>query len=166
MLSELKQTEDSIDFSLLTTGIGYEGIQRFIGLNGITDVELRGLKHAEFKEFFKWVFDRRGGSTVLGESRRFKELNRIVVHAEALEAVRRGEPIETAFLYTSGPLDALRTFMVEAEKSLQAAQRISTHAIGITESDIAFSHRVARAAQNLHVSLKASVAEDHENAGA
>lgn len=165
VLSEVKQTEDDLDFSLLTTGIGYDGIQQFIGLNGIADVELAGLKDDAFREFFKWVFDRRGGSTVLGESRKFKELNRIVVHADALAAVRRGESIDTAFLYTSGPLEALRTFMMEADKSLKAAQETSTHAIGVDEKDVAFSHRLSRAAQNLHLSLKSSAEEDPSDAG-
>lgn len=164
ILNEIKQAEDDLEFSLLTTGIGYEGIQKFIGLNGIADVELAGLKNNEFKEFFKWVFDRRGGSTVLGESRKFKELNQIVAHADALAAVRRGEPIDTAFLYTSGPLEALRTFMMEAEKTLKAAQDISTHATAIEEMDVAFSQRLSRAAQNLHLSLKSSVAEDSSDA--
>lgn len=165
ILNEIKQAEDDIDFSLLTTGIGYDGIQQFVGLNGIADVELANLKHNEFREFFKWVFDRRGGSTVLGESRKFKELNRVVVHADALAAVRRGESIDTAFLYTSGPLEALRTFMIEAEKSLKAAQETSTHAAGLDDSDVAFSHRLSRAAQNLHLSLKSSAAEDLPDAG-
>ena len=165
ILSEIKQEEDDLEFSLLTTGIGYEGIQKLIGLSGIADVELAGLKNDEFEEFFKWVFDRRGGSTVLGESRKFKELNQIVVHADALAAVRRGESIDTAFLYTSGPLEALRKFMMEAEKSLKAAQETSTHATGIEEADVTFSHRLSRAAQNLHLSLKASSTEDSPDAG-
>lgn len=164
ILNDIKQTEDDIDFSLLTTGIGYEGVQQFIGLNGIADVELTDLKNDEFKEFFKWVFDRRGGSTVLGESRKFKELNKIVVHADALAAVRRGESIDIAYLYTSGPLEALRTFMMEAEKSLKAAQETSTHAIGVEDSDVSFSHRLSRAAQNLHLSLKSSAAEGTSDA--
>lgn len=165
ILNNIKQAEDDIDFSLLTTGIGYDGIQRFIGLNGIADAELKDLKEDEFKEFFKWVFDRRGGSTVLGESRKFKELNRIVVHEDALAALRRGESIDTAFLYTSGPLEALRTFMVEAEKSLKAAQETSTHATGLDDSDVSFSHRLSRAAQNLYLSLKSSAAEGSPDAG-
>lgn len=164
ILNEIRQAEDDLDFSLLTTGIGYEGIQKFIGLSGISDVQLTSLKNGEFKEFFKWVFDRRGGSTVLGESRKFKELNRIVVNADALAAVRRGESIDVAHLYTSGPLEALRAFMVEAEKSLKAAQEASTHAIGLEDSDVAFSHRVSRAAQNLYVSLKSSIAEESSDA--
>lgn len=165
LLSEIKQTEDDIDFSLLTTGIGYEGIQTFIGLGGIADVELSSIKEAEFSEFFRWVFDRRGGSTVLGESRKFKELNKVVVHAEALAAVRRGESIETAFLYTSGPLEALRRFMMDAEKSLKAAQDATTHATELESTDVAFASRLARAAQNLHVSLKSSITEDPLDAG-
>ncbi|PIV33801.1 MAG: hypothetical protein COS34_05750 [Lysobacterales bacterium CG02_land_8_20_14_3_00_62_12] len=165
LLNEIKQSEDDIDFSLLTTGIGYEGIQKFVGLKGIADVELAGLKDDEFNEFFKWVFDRRRSSTVLGESRKFKELNRIVVHAEALSAVRRGEDIDTAFLYTSGPLEALRNFMMEAEKSLKAAQETSIHVTCIDDSDVAHAYRLIRAATNLHVSLKSSAAEDSSDAG-
>lgn len=166
MLLELKTGEDDIDFSLLTTGIGYEGLQEFIGLRGIADVGLDVLKQNEFREFFGWVFDRRGGTTVLGDSRKFKELNRIVTNVDALAALRRGESIDVAFLYTSGPLDAMRRFMVEAEKSLKAAQDTSVHALGVEDTDVSFSHRLSRAAQNLHLSLKASVSEDSSNAEA
>ena len=160
ILNEIRQSENDLEFSLLTTGIGYEGVQTFIGLNGIADVELSDLKHDEFREFFGWVFDRRGGSTVLGESRKFKELNQIVVNEDALSALRRGESIDTAYLYTSGPLEALRRFMMDAEKSLRAAQDTSIHANGIDETDVSFAYRLSRAAQNLHVSLKLSTAED------
>lgn len=166
LLDKLKQTEDDIEFSLLTTGIGYEGIQRFIGLDGIADVGLGTLDDERFAEFFKWVFDRTRGSTVLGESRKFKELNRIVMNADALAALRRGESINTAHLYTSGPLEALRKFMMEAENSLKAAQETSTHAYGMDKTDAAFAQRLGTMARNLHLSINASVEGEESDADA
>ena len=165
LLHAIKQTEDNIDFSLLTTGIGYQGIQTFIGLDGVSDVTLETLKDIEYAEFFRWVFDRtNGSSTVLGESRKFKELNKIVVNAEAVAAVRRGDPLDVAFLYTSGPLEALREFMHAAEKALKAAQDTSLHVAELTEPDIANAHRLSRAASNLHLSLKSNFAADTQDA--
>lgn len=166
LLREIRQSEDDLEFSLLTTGIGYEGIQDFIGLNGITDVKLDALKQEHFAEFFGWVFDRRGGATVLGESRKFKQLNHIVAHADAIGALRRGESIDTAFLYTSGPLETLRKFMMEAEKAIKAAQETTTHVTGIGSGDVEFASRLLRGARSLHATLDLSIKEDTTDADA
>jgi hypothetical protein len=154
VLSDLKLREEDIPFSLLTTGIGYENICKFIGLGGSSDVEANNIKQVEFKEFFTWVFAKVSGSvTVLGESRNFDKLARIVANDQALQELRRGAPIENADLYTSGPLEAVRKLMLEAENRINSAQAGLSFADGFDSSDVAQSDRLKKAAAALHGAL-------------
>src|SRR5690606_10607457 len=78
LLNNIGLQEDDVQFSLLTTGIGYSNICKFIGLESVADVDMPNFKPEEFEEFFRWTFDKSGGkSTVLGESRNFEKLAHI-----------------------------------------------------------------------------------------
>lgn len=157
LLDQIGRTEDQIDFSLLYTGIGYQGIQQFIGLSSTSDVRLEHVDDDNFSEFFHWVFDDHNGSTVLGESRRFKELNKIVANAEALEAMRSGSGIEVAYLYTSGPAEALRQFIQQAMNAVEAAQNASNSVADVTQSDVDVAERLRNATRALWTTLKARI---------
>lgn len=158
ILTRLKLDEDDIAFSLLTTGIGWENISSFIGLEGAGDVEAKGLKAEEFEEFFRWVFDKEHrGSTVLGESRNFQKLARIVANESALASLRRGDPIDTADLLTSGPLEAIRKHMSLAENSVKAAQETLAVADGLTNQDSGQADRLRKSTIGLHSSIKGLV---------
>lgn len=158
ILRKLKIEMDDIPFSLLTTGIGWEGISNFIGLKSAADVEAAGLKEDEFTEFFTWVFDKTQRShTVLGESRNFPKLSRVVANEAALASLRRGDPLDTADLLTSGPLEAVRKHLFLAETSIRSAQESSSLADGLTNDDVTHSDRIRKAASSLHASLKGLV---------
>ncbi|CUX50703.1 conserved hypothetical protein [Agrobacterium tumefaciens str. CFBP 5621] len=165
ILEKLRLEPDDIPFSLLTTGIGWENIQNFIGIDGTGDVEAKDIKPREFEEFFTWVFAKvPGSSTVLGESRNFQALARVVASPEALALLRRGEPLDRADLLTSGPLDAIRQHLAMAEKSLQSAQETLSLADGLTAEDLAHAERVRRASISLHSSLKSLIEDDDAEA--
>lgn len=166
ILHRLKLEADDIPFSLLTTGIGWEGISGFIGLEGAGDVEAKGLKEKEFEEFFGWVFDKNNRShTVLGESRNFSKLARVVANPTALVALRRGDSLDTADLMTSGPLEAIRNHLFNAEKSLQTAQETLTLAEGLEDADVAHADRIRKASISLHSAIK-SLVESSESGDA
>ena len=155
LLHELKLREDDIPFSLLTTGIGYANICEFIGLENSNDVEASNLKEKEFKELFTWVFAKPSGSaTVLGESRNFDKLARIVANTQALQELRRGEPLESADLYTSGPLEAVRKLMQEAEHRITSAQAALSFADGFDANDVNQADRLRKATAALHGALQ------------
>lgn len=162
ILDRLKITPDDIPFSLLTTGIGWEGIQEFIGLNGITDVSANDLNSEHFEEFFTWVFDKRHGPTALGESRNFAMLARVVRSSPALTMLRRGEPLERADLLTSGPLEAVRTNLMAADKSLQTVQETLAIVEGLTPSDVEHAQRVQKAASFLVSSMRTLLTEGND----
>jgi hypothetical protein len=149
LLNRLKMQEDDIPFSLLTTGIGYDNICRFIGLGSSGDVEALGLREREFAEFFTWVFDRSGYGSVLGESRNFDKLARVVANEQALTRLRAGASLDNADMYTSGPLEAVRKLMFEAERQINAVQNGLSFAEGLDASDVATADRIRRAANAL-----------------
>lgn len=154
VLHELKLNEDDIPFSLLTTGIGYEKICKFIGLDSSNDVEAGNIKVKEFKEFITWVFAKSAGSTtVLGESRNFDKLARVVANEQALTQLRRGVPLENADLYTSGPLEAVRKLMQEAEQRITSAQAALSYADGFDVNDVSQADRLRKATAALHGAL-------------
>lgn len=161
LLNRLRLQEDDIPFSLLTTAIGYPNICEFIGLDGSSDIEAAGLKEREFEEFFTWVFDKsRGPSTVLVESRNFDKLNRVVANERALDELRRGVSLETADLYTKGPLEALRKLLSDSEGAIRNAQNTLSVVEGLDEADMAQSERIRRLSSTLHASIKELLAPD------
>jgi len=166
VLNRLKLEADDIPFSLLTTGIGWIEIANFIGLEGTGDVEAKGLKPEELEEFFSWIFDKGNRShTVLGESRNFQKLARVVANPTALVALRRGDSLDTADLMTSGPLEAIRKHLFNAENSIQTAQEILSSAEGLETMDIAHADRIRKASIGLHSAIK-SLVESSESGDA
>lgn len=159
ILSKIKLAEDDVQFSLLTTGIGYTSVCNFIGLSSASDVEAKNLKNEEFEEFFTWVFDKNSGSTKLGESRNFEKLARIVANEEALNQFRRGASIEAADIYTSGPLEALRNLLRETEERLDSAIDILSVADGINDSDTTQADRIRKKSISLYASLASLISE-------
>jgi hypothetical protein len=158
LLRRLNLREDDIPFSLLTTGIGYENICKFIGLEGPSDVDAANLHSTEFEEFFTWVFDRAHGSkTVLGESRNLDKLAKIVGSDRALASFRQSQNLEQAYIYTSGPLEVLRKFLSDAERSITGAQEATGMADGINELDLSQADRLRKISQGLHATIKSLV---------
>lgn len=155
ILKRLKLDADDIPFSLLTTGIGWEGISKFIGLKSAGDVEAKDLKEKEFEEFFGWVFDK--SKNVLKDSRNFEKLARVVDNDIALAELRRGESLENADLLTSGPLEAVRQYMFNAENAIKNAQEMLNLADGLSDTDISHAERIRKAAVSLHSSVKAII---------
>jgi len=155
LLDRLSLDEDNIPFSLLTTGIGYENICKFIGLENGSDVRADALKPQEFEEFFRWVFDKGSrNKTILGDSRNFDQLARVVANDSALDKLRSGYSLKEADLYTSGPLDALRSLLREAEERIESAQAaLKVAADGVNSSDLEVTDRIRKAASILHGSL-------------
>lgn len=154
ILHRLKLSEDDIQFSVLTTALGYPGICEFIGITGASDVEATGLKETEFEELFGWMFDRSRGQTVLGESRKLGKLSRVVANPAACEQLRRGVPLDSADLYTSGPLETLRNLLKEVEERIGNAMNSLSIADGLEDSDLQQAERIKKTATMLHSSIK------------
>ena len=86
---------------------------------------------------------------MLGESRNFDKLARVVANDQALVELRRGVSLNDADMYTSGPLEAVRKLMHEAEHRISGAQNGLSFADGLDASDAAQADRIRKAAAAL-----------------
>ncbi len=130
--------EGEVDFSLLTTALSYENINKFVGMGSATDMKQESLKIPELRKLTKWIFEKNSeGRTRLGESRNLKDLNAVVGSPEALEQFDQvGIPLSEARLYTGRPLEIFRESLSDARKYLNAAhQSLPQVTEGIEQSD-------------------------------
>lgn len=78
--------EEDINFSWLTTAIGYNDIMNFIGLSSTpSNTMLDGLNEENYKKLFTWMFFPR--KTVIKDARQISELAKITGSAVALGRV-------------------------------------------------------------------------------
>lgn len=122
-LPGLDEKKVSNSYSLLTTALTYSAIAKYIGMEGPTDDEIRGLNKKHLKELTSWIFEENSEhQTRLGESRNLEKLARVVDEPKALAKFRAGRSLAEADLLTSGPLDAFRTSLSEAKARLETAR--------------------------------------------
>jgi len=112
--------EEDIDFSWLTTALGYSGISEFIGLSKASDASLSTLNEENFQKIFTWMFFK--GKKVVKESRQISELAKITEYPAAIERLEKGSTIEEAILYTSAPNDAFIEMLKNAKQQLKQAK--------------------------------------------
>ncbi len=114
--------EDTISFSLVTTALANTNIVDFLGLENAQDLEQSNLNYKHLEELTHWVFEEIDGRTRLGESRNFRDLNKVVASADALLQFRNGRSLNEALIYTDAPADTFRILLLEAKKNLQESQ--------------------------------------------
>lgn len=106
---------DDVEFSYITTALGYRNIAEWLGLESKGDFEMAGLKRDELKLAFGWMFAKDPvGRTVVGESRRLSMLADVVVSEQAVAKLRETSNLDEAYLYTGGPEAALSTALTQA----------------------------------------------------
>ena len=78
-----------IDFSLIYAALDYESIYAYLGLSSSSDVEQENFNDANGRELIRWLFkeDLRG-RRVVSDSRRLKELSRVLKSTEATARLR------------------------------------------------------------------------------
>jgi len=156
ILSGLRLNREDIPFSLLTTGIGWESIASFIGLESPRDVDQAYVNTENLREFFSWTFFKQDGiKTRLGESRNFEKLARIVSSAPALAALRRGNSILVADTLTSGPLEALKANIQSAISSITNARSCLKFYPDIGEEDLSYASELEAEIIGLNASMQA-----------
>lgn len=112
---ELPMSARDVEFSYLTTAIGYSNIVNWLGLTGADDIEMHGMKKENLKKLFAWLFPKdQQGRTIIGESRNLAQLSEIVAQPEAVIALEESGNLAGAYLYSSGPQNALRLALDKA----------------------------------------------------
>lgn len=112
---DLPMKASDVEFSYITTALGYSKITNWLGLQDKKDFIDPELNEENLKRLFSWFFvlDQQG-RTIIGESRRIKDIAAIVEKEEAIEVLMKSSNLDEAYLYTSGEKVAL-------DKALNAA---------------------------------------------
>jgi len=122
--------EEDISFSLLSTALSYVDIVKFLELPGRDVVTVKSVNDVHAKELLAWMFVQdQSGETVLGESRRLKQLAAVVASERAVLELRKSNNLEQAYVFTSGPGEAF-------EQRLSAAERAIADCIGLLGSSL------------------------------
>ncbi len=112
--------EEDIQFSWLTTALGFRGISEYIGLSGTTDASLSSLEEEHFKKIFTWMFY--PGKAVIREVREISDLAKITESPAALARLEKGSTVDEALLYTSAPAEAFIEMLSKAKQQLKQAK--------------------------------------------
>ncbi|EKN3848292.1 ParB N-terminal domain-containing protein [Yersinia enterocolitica] len=116
----LNMDESDVDFSYLTTALGYSHITEWLGLEDRKDYDAVNLNEENLQHLFSWCFVRdQQGRTIIGESRRIKELATIIANDTAVANLIKSSSLDEAFLYTNGQEEALEKALEQAESKVR-----------------------------------------------
>lgn len=117
---DLPMTEKDVDFSYITTALGYSSLTEWLNLEDRKDFDCDDIEEDNLKNLFAWCFVRdQQGRTIVGESRRISDLATIVEYPRAIENLLKSSNIDEAFLYTNGQEQALDQAINLAETKLR-----------------------------------------------
>ena len=134
---KLPMSNKDVVFSYITTAIGYAKITEWLALSSPKDIEMKDLDMKNLKKLFSWMFVKdQQGHTIIGESRKLSEVAAIVADTEAVEMLENTGSREEAFLYSSGPQEALNKALNKAGKSMQAAWNLLLKTDPLTEEHL------------------------------
>ncbi|MCT1588446.1 ParB N-terminal domain-containing protein [Morganella morganii] len=112
---DLPMKAADVEFSYITTALGYSKITNWLGLKDKKDFIDPELNEENLKRIFSWFFvPDQQGRTIIGESRRIKDIAAVVEKNEAIDVLMKSSNLDEAYLYTSGEKVAL-------DKALNAA---------------------------------------------
>lgn len=99
--------QSQVDFSLIYTALGYENIYSYLGLSSSSDVDLNHFDEEHGKNLFRWLFKQNDfGQKVVSESRKLKELNKVLGSTEATAYFLEHNDLDSAYRLSAGPLEA------------------------------------------------------------
>jgi hypothetical protein len=129
--------EEKINFSVLTTALGYPNLVEFIGLDDGDDPDFVNINVDNLEALTSWMFVRQDDNkTRLGESRNLGDLSAVVASPKALEAFTvRGFSLKEAVRLTGAPLSVFRESIGNAKKNLQVANDTIYTVDGIADAD-------------------------------
>lgn len=147
---DLPMSEKDVDFSYITTALGYKNITDWLGLEDRNDLEAENLNVGNLQRIFGWFFARdQQGETIIGESRRIKNLNKIVASDAALENLLKSKSIDEAFLYTNGQEEALEEALNLAESSLKVVWDMLLKTNDFTEKQESHANEISSIARKI-----------------
>ena len=111
----LKDTGD-FAFSWITAALGYVEIQNYIGL-GEGEYTVENINQEKYEKLFKWLFNRK----IVSESRRIRDLAKVIGSEKAIEKLEDGYSLDEALLYSSHPEDVFTQLLLDSRDKLRKA---------------------------------------------
>ena len=145
--------EKDVDFSLLSTALGYENIYKFVGLESSGDIEGKAISDENFEFLFRCLYD---PAKKITESRQLKQLSSVLGNEQALTQYKTGASLLVASYYTSEPLDAFKQFINDAYTSLKNANG-SLERISVTAEDAQIIQHKLQDIRKLTVAMNAAL---------
>ncbi len=118
----LEIKDSDIEFSWITTAIGFNAINDYLGLKG-KDYSIENVNDENFANLFMWMFDPE--KSVVRESRQISQLAEVLGAKQAKEKLESGAQLTEAILFTSHPNVYFTDLLKRAKDNmLQAKQAI------------------------------------------
>ncbi|CAM3848276.1 ParB N-terminal domain-containing protein [Delftia tsuruhatensis] len=150
--------EEDINFSLLSTALSYTNIVQFLGLEGRDAVNVESVNDDNAKDLFRWMFAQMdNGETVLGESRRLKNLAAVLASESATIKLRDSNNLDQAYLFSEGPSEALTSLLGTAEAAIMSCKRILEGDIDVEDSQAKLAEKISFNADDLQMLLQRAV---------
>ncbi|WP_036301751.1 ParB N-terminal domain-containing protein [Methylotenera sp. L2L1] len=132
-----------IEFTYITTALGYKKIHEWLGLQGSTDIEIAGLVEENLKFAYAWMFIKdQQGQTILGETRKLDELAAVVASDDARTVLMETGNLAEAYLYTEGPQASLENALDSAIKNVKVVWSMILKISPLTTSHQALAEKL------------------------
>ena len=145
--------EKNVDFSLLSTALGYENIYKFVGLSSTGDIEGEHIDNGNFEFLFRCLYD---PEKKIHESRELKQLSSVLGNPQALAQYKAGSSLQIATYYTSEPVDTFKQLVNDAYTSLKSASG-SVERIVPADDELVYIESKLQDIKNLTVTISASL---------
>ena len=149
--------EESFQFGTFYTAIADPAIASFVGVreedgsatHPITNPE--SLKEEPLEELTEWMFKKDNrGSTRLGESRNIPKLSDVIENSSALEKLRRGVSLDSAY---SATIDNKKEFLQDIVNAIEHLKKANSNLHSVSPDDHDVVKRVREAMEVLDVAI-------------
>lgn len=148
-------------FSHIYTGLGYEGIRNYLGINELEEEEANPVpieKKDELKELLTWIYGSKKKETapvLKTQNPHLRYLDAIVKNKESIYALRSGSTIDQAFEYSKPKKVTFEESLMNAKRALMKAQSYQTEGFdGKDEGMLKQAGTIANIADELYESME------------
>jgi hypothetical protein len=147
-------------YSHLWTGLGYAGIQRFLGLTadrGFRPNPVPKSKLANVGQFCVWLYGSKQQNirpVIRSQNPDLRNLDEVLRHRDGLAALRAGLPLETSLKASRGDDRLLREALVLAEQTLKEARGLIVTGFTSASDLLSNARAVHLLAESIHTEMK------------
>ncbi|MFG6428876.1 ParB N-terminal domain-containing protein [Roseateles sp. LYH14W] len=151
----LPMESKDVEFSYLTTALNYKKITDWLGLSSRDDFEMSALKDDRLQMLFSWLFPKdQQGRTIIGESRNIGKLAEIVSSKHAAAMLAKTRDLNTAYLYSEGPQQALNNALDEAQKQISIVWNMLPDTKPLTRDHLSQAEKLAEGARDVRTYIR------------